>query len=226
MPVQVEAEHEPTQIQDLDRVQAGPSGVRRPVGRPPKKEKRPRILLSDTEDEAPRIGGRYQGEKRSLDTDDEHQPEKKAWLDIADDADTGTEMSSEDEVSKIPDKEGEVTISIPEGAKPPTAQGCGWIFAANQSLTLQPGTAAAIDLGLRAAIPRGTSLLLLSRSRLAVQGITTVTCPIDYHHRGAITAILQNSSNVPRRITKGEKICHGIITPTVSAQWVCDSGGS
>ena len=115
-----------------------------------------------------------------------------------------------------------LTVLIPEGMKAPTrgsSGSAGWDLRANQSLTLQPGSSAKIDLGLRAAIPAGHCLLLMSRSKLASQGITVEGGLIDSDYRGPILAILHNSSPDPRRILKGERIAQSIFLPTPEVTW-------
>ena len=216
VPVQVhasaQAEHE---IQDLDRMQAGPSGVipRRPVGRPPKGEKRPRIVTSDTDEDAPRKEGRHQGEKRIL-SDDENRPNKK-WQNIAD-----TDIDADDSDNHIAQLEDEdKSVFIPGDAKPPDKAGSGWIFSANQSLTIQPGTTAAVDLGLRAILPPCTTLILLSRPKHANQGILTSGHYNATENQQAITVNIYNSTTVPRRIQKGAKIAIGYIFQNVSVTW-------
>ncbi len=199
VPVQVhasaQAEHE---IQDLDRMQAGPSGVipRRPVGRPPKGEKRPRIVTSDTDEDAPRKEGRHQGEKRIL-SDDENRPNKK-WQNIAD-----TDIDADDSDNHIAQLEDEdKAVFIPGDAKPPDKVGDSWIFSANQSLTIQPRATATVDLGLRAILPPRTTLILLSRPKLANQGLVTTGHHSATEQQQAITANIYNSSTVPRRFQK------------------------
>ena len=232
VPVQVHASaHAEHEIQDLDRMQAGPSGVvpRRPVGRPPKGDKRPRIVTSDTDEDAPRKEGRHQGEKRVLSdenaprkegryqgekrilSDDESKPTKR-WQNIAEDAD-----DSDNHIAQIED--GDKSVFIPGDAKPPDKAGSGWIFSANQSLTIQPGTTAAVDLGLRAILPPCTTLILLSRPKHANQGIVTSGHYNATENQQAITVNIYNSTTVPRRIQKGAKIAIGYIFQNVSVTW-------
>ena len=78
------------------------------------------------------------------------------------------------------------------------------------------------------ALPPGFSALLLSRARLASEGVTVEGGLIDSACRGPITCVLHNNTNVSRRIQKGEKICQLVIlsTPTVKWQTVHQSDGA
>merc|ERR1711954_637940 len=82
---------------------------------------------------------------------------------------------------------------------------------AARSCTLHPGQTEAIPLNLRLAVPRGYTLLLLSRSGLALKGITTVAGVIDSDYRGEIKALLHNSTKRPFKIKKGQRISQGIF---------------
>merc|ERR1711954_546076 len=60
---------------------------------------------------------------------------------------------------------------------------------AARSCTLHPGQTEAVPLNLRLAVPRGYTLLLSSRSGLALNGITTVGGVIDSDYCGKISRI-------------------------------------
>ena len=242
VPVQVHnsahAEHE---IQDLDRMQAGPSGV--VPRRPPKVNKRPRPDTDEDAGKTPRKEGRYQGEKRMLDGDAEKTPRKEGryqgekrilsddenkpnkWKNLASDTDLDADDSdtSVDKVSTNSQDE-EVSVFIPGEAKPPDKAGDGWIFSANQSLTIQPGTTAAVDLGLRAILPPRATLILLSRPKLANQGLVTTGHHSATQQQEAITASIYNASTIPRRIQKGAKIAQGFIFNSQNVTWQARTG--
>ena len=76
---------------------------------------------------------------------------------------------------------------------------------------LHPGQTEAVPLNLRLAVPRGYTLLLLSRSGLALKGITTVGGVIDSDYRGEIQALLHNSTKNPFKIKKGQRISQGLF---------------
>ena len=264
VPVQVHAaEQADHEIQDVERLRVKPpeAASRRPVGRPPKKDKRPhedeievessskegryrgerrprdddesdpeeesrirkeghyrgekRGVLSD--EEAPRKAHRHQGEKRLLSDEEESQQQRnKQWRQIADES-AETETSDSD-IAQIRQTKYEV-IHIEGDDKPPDKTSNGWIFAASQSLWIQPGKTAAVDLGLRATLPPRTTLLLLSREKLAQQGIFASG---QYNHTTQpqkLKVTVHNSNSIPRRIQNGEKIVQGIFLQTKHVTW-------
>ena len=86
-------------------------------------------------------------------------------------------------------------------------------------LWIQPGKTAAVDLGLRATLPPSTTLLLLSREKLAQQGIFASG---QYNHTTQpqkLKVTVHNSTSIPRRIQNGEKIAQGIVLQTKHVTW-------
>ena len=69
------------------------------------------------------------------------------------------------------------------------------------------------------AIPAGYCVLLHSRSRLASEGITVEAGLIDSDYRGPVTALLHNSTHLPRRVQKGERICQALTLPVPIVNW-------
>ena len=115
-----------------------------------------------------------------------------------------------------------VTVDIPPNVKPPvraTAGSAGWDCRANQAVTIGPRQTRKVDIGLKMALPAGQCALLLSRSRLASEGITTEGGLIDSDYRGPISCILHNNTECSRRIQKGERICQLVIISTPSVKW-------
>ena len=115
-----------------------------------------------------------------------------------------------------------VTIDIPPNVKPPvraTAGSAGWDCRANQAVTIGPRQTRKVDIGLKMALPAGMCALLLSRSRLASEGITTEGGLIDSDYRGPISCILHNNTECSRRIQKGERICQLVVISTPSVKW-------
>ena len=91
---------------------------------------------------------------------------------------------------------------------------------AARSCTLQPGQTEAILLNLRLAVPRGYTLLLKSRSGLALKGITTVGGVIDSDYRGPIKALLYNSTSKPFKIKKGQRVSQAIFLKHIDVTFV------
>ena len=79
------------------------------------------------------------------------------------------------------------------------------------SCTLHPGQTEAVPLNLQPVVPRGYTLLLKSRSGLALKGITRVGRVIDSNYCGEIKAFLHNSTKNPFRIKKGQIISQVIF---------------
>ena len=119
-----------------------------------------------------------------------------------------------------------VTIDIPPNVKPPvratSTSGKGaaaWDCRANQAVTIGPRQTRKVDIGLKMALPAGLCALLLSRSRLASEGVTVEGGLIDSEHRGPISCILHNNTECSRRIQKGERICQLVIISTPPVTW-------
>ena len=77
-----------------------------------------------------------------------------------------------------------------------------------------------VSLGIRLNIPNHHCLLLISRSLLAAEGVTVVGGLIDSSHKGTIHALLHNSNKCGRRITKGERVCQGLIVPLPRVRFI------
>ena len=189
---------------------------------------------------------RRQAEKRDHQTDSDSNstpgPKPKIrWRDLARDSESESgpsdremrlqqeermDSSSDEDVKALrEDMEnlGEcVIIDIPPNIKPPdrgTAGSAGWDCRANQAVTIGPRQTRKVDIGLKMALPAGQCALLLSRSRLASEGITVEGGLIDSDYRGSILCILHNNTECSRRIQKGEKICQLLILSTPSVKW-------
>ena len=171
--------------------------------------------------------GRVQGTKR--DREDE-PPEgartrsKGLWRDYAETESDGAMNSaaSDDGAVHSLAPQPDVTVQVPPGASLPekgTAGAAGWDCRANQTLTIEPGRCAKVDIGLRVAIPTGWCMLLHSRSKLATEGITVEAGLIDSDYRGPIQCVLYNHTHTQRRIQKGERICQALILPVPQVAW-------
>ena len=187
-----------------------------------------------------------QAEKRDHqpDSDSNSTPSPKSkirWRDLARDSESESDPSyrkmrlpQEEEMDSSSDEDAKalredmeslgdyVTIDIPPNVKPPvraTAGSAGWDCRANQAVTIGPRQTRKVDIGLKMALPAGQCALLLSRSRLASEGITTEGGLIDSDYRGPISCILNNNTECSRRIQKGERICQLVIISTPSVKW-------
>ena len=119
------------------------------------------------------------------------------------------ESSSEEEMSLH-----ELCIPVKSGAKPPyraTAGAAGYDFYLPNTVELAPGTVSCVDLGLALALPPCTYLQLHSRSSLAKKGITTLAGVVDSDYRGNISVLLLNTNSTPFTITRGQRVCQGVL---------------
>ena len=140
---------------------------------------------------------------------------RNRWQDLAE-----TSSSETEEMHHLGEM---LQVTMAPGAAIPTkgSEGsAGWDMRADQSVTLHPGRTTKVSLGLRLATPPGHTMLLLSRSRLASEGITTQGGVIDSDYRGVVQCLLHNSTSTPRRITKGERVCQGVFLATPQVEWV------
>jgi len=97
------------------------------------------------------------------------------------------------------------------------------LYAA-ETLTLEPGTRAAVRTGIAVAIPRGCAGFVLPRSGLALRhGLSLVNTPglIDSGYRGEIRVVLINHDRAARvTISRGERIAQLVIQRVEAAELV------
>ena len=119
------------------------------------------------------------------------------------------DTSSEDEMNL-----NELCIPVKHGAKPPyraTAGAAGYDFYLPVTVELAPGTVSCVELGLALALPPCTYLQLHSRSSLAKKGITVLGGVVDSDYRGNISVLLLNTNSTPFVITRGQRVCQGVL---------------
>ena len=138
------------------------------------------------------------------------------------DAPSDSDHSSDSETVEAINTLEELTVCVPPGTKLPeraTPQAAGWDCRATQTMTIEPGKTAKVPIGLQLGIPKGWCGLLLSRSKLASEGITVEAGLLDSDYRGPVLCVLRNGSNVTRRIQSGERICQLVFVPVPSINW-------
>ena len=84
-----------------------------------------------------------------------------------------------------------------------------WDIRSAQAIELLPESTTIVDTGLYLEIPEGYGLLLLSRSKLAQEGITVSGGVIDADYRGQIRVLLHNSTRRSKRVQQSERIAQG-----------------
>ena len=78
---------------------------------------------------------------------------------------------------------------------------------------------AAVTLNVRVAIPATHFLLLLSRSSLAMKGVTTLAGVVDSDYQGPVIALLANSTDKDFIIKEGQRVCQGMFVRKYEAQF-------
>ena len=210
--------------------------------RPPWRQSK-RVRFSDTEAGPEAVAGPSgkgakpsQGEKRKGATSPgtTHKKPKTRWTELLTDESedelmlmerdtpsTSSEHSSDSDTVQTLTTE-ELTICVLPGTKLPekaSTGAAGWDCRATQTINLEPGRTAKIPLGISMAIPKGWCGMLLSRSKLASEGITVEAGLIDSDYRGPVLCVLRNGSDAARRIQCGERICQLVFVPAPSINW-------
>ena len=93
-----------------------------------------------------------------------------------------------------------------------------------EDVYLDPGDVYSFGLGFGIELPDGYMGLIFPRSSMSAAGLTTELPPIDSGYKGEIHGVLTNNSNMPKRITKGDRIGQLVITPIILADFVDDLG--
>ena len=89
----------------------------------------------------------------------------------------------------------------------------------NTRVKLEPGTTVAVPLKLRIAIPESYCMVIMSRSGLALRGITVQGGLIDSDYRGEICAILHNNSSSTVQLEKGQRVAQGLFIKIENVQF-------
>ncbi len=95
--------------------------------------------------------------------------------------------------------------------------------AIDGELVIGPFGRQLVPTGLSIAIPEGFEGQVRPRSGLAWRhGVTVLNSPgtIDADYRGELKVLLVNSSDVPFRLTRGERIAQLVICPVERAELV------
>ena len=115
-------------------------------------------------------------------------------------------------------------IDVPLPAYQTTnAAGMDLCAAIDGELVIQPFGRQLVPTGLSIAIPEGYEGQVRPRSGLAWRhGVTVLNSPgtIDADYRGELKVLLVNSSDVPFRLTRGERIAQLVICPVERAELV------
>lgn len=93
------------------------------------------------------------------------------------------------------------------------AQDAGIDLRSRETQVVPAHGSAVFDTGVHVQLPEGTAGLLVSKSGLNVRHDITSTGLIDSGYSGAITVKLDNSSDVPYIVKRGDKISQLVIFP-------------
>ena len=90
---------------------------------------------------------------------------------------------------------------------------------AHQTIVVPPNSTGVVPLNLRLATPNDHFLYLMSRSGLAVKGITIEGGVIDPDYHQEVKAIIRNTTSHPFKVQKGQRIAQAIFLPIVKAKF-------
>ncbi len=100
-----------------------------------------------------------------------------------------------------------------------SAQAVGYDVYSTDDYTLHPHLITKIPLDISIQPPPGTYIQIMSRSGLALRGITVLAGVIDPDYRGNITVLLHNNSSIPILIKYGDQVAQilfkNVSTPTL-----------
>ena len=123
------------------------------------------------------------------------------------------EMTLPDEDEPIMDLNN-IVVPVKRGAKLPyrASEGAaGYDMYSPHDATLRAGTITAVPLGLSMKLPHAHFLQLCGRSSLEKKGLLLVGGVVDSDFVGEIHALIFNSTRQDFNISKGQRICQGIL---------------
>lgn len=87
-------------------------------------------------------------------------------------------------------------------------------------VVLKAGKVTKVNTGVGCEIPDGYDIVVHCKSGLSSKGIFAMNAPVDAGYKGAITAILFNSTDEDIHIKQGEKVGQLVVRPVVYAEFV------
>ena len=87
------------------------------------------------------------------------------------------------------------------------------------ALVIPPNSTGLVSLNLKVSVPSDHFMLLLSRSGLALKGITVEGGVIDPDYHQEVKAIIRNSTPTPFKIQKGQRIAQAVFMPLITAKF-------
>lgn len=104
-----------------------------------------------------------------------------------------------------------------------TSGASGFDFESIEDVELNPGETKLIPTGLSFEIPVGLELQVRPRSGLSLKTplrVTNSPGTVDADFRGQVCVIIQNCSNTPYFIKKGDRIAQGVLCPVSYASFI------
>lgn len=124
-------------------------------------------------------------------------------------------------VVRVPCKRvGSIDVPLP-AYQTTNAAGMDLCAAIDDEVVIAPGERKLVPTGVSLAIPDGFEGQVRPRSGLAWRhGVTVLNSPgtIDADYRGEVKVLLINLSDVPFRLTRGERIAQLVVCPVVRAE--------
>ena len=90
---------------------------------------------------------------------------------------------------------------------------------AHHALVIPPNSTGLVSLNLKVSLPNDHFMLLLSRSGLALKGITVEGGVVDPDYHQEVKAIIRNNTPSPFKIQRGQRIAQAIFLPIVKANF-------
>ena len=106
--------------------------------------------------------------------------------------------------------------SLPQHSTPGSA---AYDVRAHQNITIAASTTGLVPLNLNLAPLPDHFLYLLSRSGLALKGISVEGGVIDPDYSQDVKAIIRNSTNKPFKIQRGQRIAQAVFLPIIHAKF-------
>lgn len=84
----------------------------------------------------------------------------------------------------------------------------------HEDITIRSGATVGVSLGFALQLPKDCEAQIRPRSGLSIKGIDTKLGTIDSDYRGEVKAIMQNTTQKPFIIKKGDRVCQMFIGKT------------
>lgn len=111
-----------------------------------------------------------------------------------------------------------VVVFVDHGGKKPEHghyNDAGYDVFANETVMIQPGHTAKVDLGFGLKFPDGHVAQVMPRSGLSAKGIYCIPGTLDSGYEGVVSACITNNSGEKYCVFKGDKIAQLIFQPVI-----------